>query len=146
MSRQGAMRVYVADRFSHYERARRFMDALTIAGHTVTHDWTRTEEFGPDGHPAFGDKAESGIPKDRLAMHAEDDIRGVRTADLIVVLADEVLTGALIELGVALAFGVRVWVCAPYRWTIFWEHPLVEVLPDEQEALARLGVAYRAAA
>ncbi len=27
------------------------MDALTAAGHDIAHDWTRTDAFGPDGHP-----------------------------------------------------------------------------------------------
>jgi hypothetical protein len=143
------MRIYVAGRFSQYERCRAVMDALTAAGHMITMDWTRTDEFGADGHPKHtehGTAAPTTIPAERLVGHALNDIEGCRSTDLVVVLADEVLTGALIEIGAALASGVRVWVCAPYRWTIFWEHPLVEVLPNEHEALARLGATHRAAA
>ena len=135
------MRIYVAGRFTHYERCRALMDALTDEGHTITMDWTRTDEFGPDGHPKHtehGKAAPTTIPQERLARHALNDIQGCVTAELVVVLADEVLTGALIELGAALAAGVPVWVCAPYRWTIFWEHPLVTVLGSEQEARDRL--------
>jgi hypothetical protein len=143
--RQGPMRVYVAGRFTHYERCRALMDELAATGHTITHDWTRTEEFGDDGHPVFEAKDESGIPPERLAMHAQDDVRGVRTADLVVVLADDQLCGALIEIGCALAYDVPVWVVAPWRWTIFWEHPLVDRFETVDEVRDLLGAAARIA-
>jgi hypothetical protein len=123
---------------------RTLMDQLTAAGHVVTHDWTRTEEFGEDGHPAFAD--ESGIPKERLAMHAADDVRGVRTADLVVAVADTPLCGALIEIGVALAVGVPVWVVAPWRWTIFWEHDLVRTFHSIDGVVGHIGQLDRLAA
>lgn len=64
-------------------------------------------------------------------MHAGDDIRGVRTADLVVAIADEPLCGALIEIGAALVLGVPVWIVAPWRWTVFWRHPLVTTFDNE---------------
>jgi hypothetical protein len=138
------MKIYVAARFGQYERARALMDDLAAAGHEITHDWTRTEEFDADGRPRFreagtGD-APTTIPAERLTRHADDDVRACQRAEAIVVLADEPLCGALIEIGVGLASGCPVYVCAPWRWTVFWEHPLVTVLPDEDAAREMFGV------
>ncbi len=129
-------RIYVAGRFRRYEECRALMDDLVAVGHTITHDWTRTEEFGDDGHP----KATDG-DLDRYAQrcHAVDDLRGVRTADMLVVLAHDSLCGGLIEVGAALAYGVPVWICDPWRHTIFWHHPLITVT-DEPSMRESLGV------
>lgn len=135
------MKAYVAARFSQYERARALMDAMTAAGYEITFDWTRTEEFGADGHPRFAAKQESGIPPTRLAEHARNDIDGAADADVIVVIADDTLCGALIELGATLAAGgSAVIIGPPWRWTVFWHHPAVTLLPDEETARRRLGV------
>jgi hypothetical protein len=133
------VRLYVAARFGQYERARALIDDVTALGHRITHDWTRTEEFGPDGHP-FHHESNGVRPPgaDRYAHHAENDIRAAAEADLLIALADEPLTGGMIEIGVALASRTDVWVCAPWRWTVFWEHPLVTLFESETVARARL--------
>lgn len=132
------MRIYVAGRFRRYERCRALIDDLSTAGHQITHDWTRNEEFGRDGHPLVAD--DQSIPRDRQAVLAADDIAGCASADLLVVIADEPLCGALIELGVALANEVPVWVIAPWRWTIFWGHPLVRIWEMEEDVREYLGI------
>jgi hypothetical protein len=130
------MRVYVAGRFARYERCRALIDAVAAAGHEITNDWTRGEWFDADGHPLGSD---ADLPVGAQADLAADAIRGCESADLVVVVADEPLCGACIELGVALANGVPVWVIAPWRWAIFWARPLMTVIPDEAEARRRLG-------
>jgi len=132
------MRIYVAGRFGRYERCRTLIDRLSAAGHEITHDWTRNEEFGADGHPLAADAGDVSIPASTQARLACDDLEGCATADLFVMIADEPLCGALIEMGAALANGVPCWVIAPWRWTIFWGHPLASVVDDEDAVLARL--------
>jgi hypothetical protein len=139
--RQGPLRVYVAGRFTQYERLRAVMDAVTEEGYAVTHDWTRTEEFGVDGHPLVHEQGRRPAEADSYAHHSEDDIRGCRTADAVLAIADEPLTGGLIEIGAALAYGVPVVVVAPWRWTVFWEHPLVKVVSTLDDALGVLALA-----
>lgn len=130
------MKIYVAGRFTRYERCRALIDDIVAAGHEITNDWTRGEWFDEHGHPLGSDKD---LPADAQEDLARSAIEGCKTADLIVVIADEPLCGALIEMGVALANNVPIWVITPWRWTIFWKHPLVTVLNNEQEARERLG-------
>lgn len=111
-------RVYVAAKFQEYESARRLMDAFTAGGYTITHDWTRTQEFDESGHPIAADPND--MPPEIIKMHAENDVRGVRNADFLVVLGDADLCGALIEVGIALALRIPIYVIKPKRWTIFY--------------------------
>lgn len=129
------MRIYVAGRFGRYERCRALMDDLASAGHEITQDWTRGEHFDEDGHPRTEDE---NIPREQQAALARGALDGVARAELVVVIADEPLCGALIEFGCAVAHGVPVWVIAPWRWSVFWTHPLVTVWADENAARDRL--------
>jgi len=148
------MRVYVAGRFSDYERVRAVIDVALAAGHSITRDWTRTDEFDEDGHPfakpdvmeqaraAGGDGATvlAGVlSAERLAGIAEEDVEGAGDADLLIALADRPLTGAMIEIGAALRERREVWVYSPWRWTVFWDHPCVTVWLDYDEMLGELG-------
>jgi hypothetical protein len=134
------LRVYVAGKFHRYEEVRALIDALPD-GCVVTHDWTRTEEFDEDGKPNFSPGEEADIPRDQIMMHAANDIRGVRTADLLILIGDEKLCGALIEVGAAMAYGIPIWVVGPTRWTIFWEIPSVDRFPDVESTLRELNAA-----
>lgn len=137
------MNIYTAARFSDYERVRAFNDDARAAGHTITHDWTRTNEFGPDGHPLH--VKEGDLAPDVAARYAMDDLtHGVRRADTCVFLADDAgeggFCGALIEFGYACAHAIPVMVVAPWRASIFWHLPNVEVT-DERTTRAYLGMA-----
>lgn len=134
------MRIYVASRFAAYERVRAFVDDMVTAGHEPTHDWTRTPEFGRDGHPLLADP--EALTPGVACTHAQADLRGVRQADLVVFLADgSDFCGALLEVGSACALGVPVWVVAPWRRSIFWHLPNVTVMPSEDAAREGLGMA-----
>ncbi len=130
--------IYVASKFQQYERARRLMDDLSEAGHTITHDWTRSDQFGRNGHPVF--KSEQEIPTEARRGYAVADLRGVRTADLVVYLADTLSAGANVEVGSAIALGIEVYVVDPEVYTVFWDHPLVTVFPTEDMVRRTLGV------
>jgi len=129
------MRIYVAGKFQSYAKVRDCIDALTALGHTITHDWTRTSEFGSDGHPLGTDGSQ---PKGVLRAHAQADIEGVRTADCFVMLADDSLAGAWVEFGIALERGIPCVVVAPERWTIFLECEGVVQVPDRDALFAVL--------
>lgn len=134
------MKVYVAGRFGDYERVRRVIDAINATpGDSVTHDWTRSEEF-QNGHPIVYDANNPKPVKDGV-RHAKQDLLGVWKAQTLVCLGDDQLCGALIEVGYALAFDdKRIIMVAPWRYTIFWELPNVEIVDNIEELpwLARL--------
>jgi hypothetical protein len=132
------MRVYTASRFSEYERVRRFNDDLREAGHIVTHDWTRTEEFGPDGHPLNGNG--SLLPLGEQARHAQEDLDAAGEADVVILLPVPDMGGAYVEVGYALARGKRIIVAGEGRFLIFWSLPAVTMLPDEAAARELFGM------
>ncbi len=68
------MNVYVAGRFRKYQEVRAVIDRLKENGHTITHDWTRTEEFDKNG---IHKDAESGgeiLPLSKQQKYASDDL------------------------------------------------------------------------
>jgi hypothetical protein len=134
------MRLYVACRFGAYQRVRVFCDDALAAGHVITHDWTRTAVFGPDGHPLSMD--EGALSAEQAWQYAHDDLQhGVGEAQAVVFLADEGnFCGALIEYGYALARSVPVLLVAPWRPSIFWHSPRTTLLPDENAARDLLGM------
>lgn len=132
------MKLYIASRFGNYERVRAFVDAAKDAGHTITHDWTRTEEFGPDGHPTTGDGSQ--LPISEQARHAQADLDAAAEADAVVLLPVPDMGGAYVEVGYALGHGRRVIVARQGRFLIFWGLPAVTLLPDEAAAREMLGM------
>lgn len=97
------MHVYVAGRTSSYEKVREIHKQLTDAGHTITYDWTRAV---PDEAWESQDAMASIDPSpDFMRGQALNDINGVLTADVLVLVAGENMVGSYIEVGAALAFG-----------------------------------------
>jgi hypothetical protein len=131
------MRIYTAAPFMQYERVRAFNADARAAGHVITHDWTLTEEFDLNGHPAFGDGA--ALDPDVKSERAVEDWMGVENAEAVFLLADNGPSfGACMEAGMAVANGIRLYVVAPTAFTIFWGLPNVTVLPSETAARALL--------
>ena len=85
------MRIYVATKWERRDRAKGLIQQLIAAGHTITYDWTAQEQDSP--------------------RQAVADLHGVATADVVVILAEEDLPyrGTYVELGVALALDIPVW-------------------------------------
>lgn len=134
------MNIYVGATFTRYLEARSVMDQLTAAGHRITHDWTRTDAFGEDGHPLPETAGGYDLPAAEQCAHAQDDRRAVRNSELLLILAQQASCGWPIEVGMALAFGnSKVWVVAPFKPTVFWHLPLVRVFNDVVEPLRELG-------
>jgi hypothetical protein len=133
------VKLYTAAPFRTYERVRRFNADARDAGHTVTHDWTLTEEFGTDGHPIFGDGATLDMAV--KAQRAEEDRLGVEIADLVILFGDQGPSfGACMEAGMAVAYEKNLCVVQPTHFTIFWGLANVTILPDENAAREMLGM------
>lgn len=110
------MRIYVASAVANHKVARALKQELRDAGHEITHDWTGSDHI-------FSIELDSSDDREAKCRAARDDIRGVRTADLVIYLAHERCFGANIELGMALAYGVHIYVVDPIRDSIFFELP-----------------------
>lgn len=140
------MRIYTASAFANYRRVRAFNDDLRAAGHKVTWDWTRTDEFGHDGEPlvAMEDKSIEDLKK-----YAEWDRDGVVEADLVIALFDIGLpNNGIAEFGAHALLGKETWVLQPCAWggvntprfLIFTLLDNVECFELEDTIRARLGM------
>ena len=91
------MKIYVASKFENKDRVREVMNQLRMAGHEITHDWTREKP-----HPT---------PAQRT-QYAEDDRQAVLRADAYVGIFEKDLkySGALVELGIAVARGIPIYI------------------------------------
>jgi hypothetical protein len=87
------MKVYVSMSSADTRAARKIMDKVRAAGHTVVHDWT-----------ASVDKTEAGCSLSQSSA-AKDDIDAVVEADLLLIYGEPT---AGCELGAALAWGLAV--------------------------------------
>lgn len=129
------MKIYTGTTFTRYEEARAVNDRLRALGHEITHDWTRTDEFGDDGHPLKQDPSE--ISKDDARRYAADDIAGVLAADACLFLGEQASLGWPVEFGLALGSSRchSILVVQPFRWTVFLEVGKVDVVPDLATAM-----------
>jgi len=100
--------VYVATKYENWERAAGLAAQLEAAGHVVTYKWW---EAGPLGR----------------AEAARRDMRSVLAADALLLVVERELrySGALTELGMALAAGIDVYVLGDAVDNIFLELPQV---------------------
>lgn len=107
--------VYVAGASSERaERAKPVMAALAEAGYWITHDWTQ----GVDIHGANNEHGT--LSAEELSTCAHEDLWGVRSADILVLLSPEKpSTGAWVELGVALMSGCRIFISGKSDQCIF---------------------------
>lgn len=107
------------------------VDQLKALGHTVTWDWTRTDEFNEAGELKHAKDTgyidEQEIAPEKLLFYAEADLRGVLDADAVVLCWEPDMCGAYIEVGAALGARPRkqIFVIEQNRWTIFYRLPEV---------------------
>jgi hypothetical protein len=122
--------VYVAAKFEEAGLARSVMNILEDQGYDITHDWTDESVEGLSG---------TGVAN-LLQEAAVDDIQGVQSSDVVVLLHNDKLWGACWEAGAALGLNKPVIVIgahlAPER--IFYWHPDVLHVPHIDGALALL--------
>lgn|SRR5574342_236975 len=94
------MKVYVASKFENKEEVRKVQQLLIDRGHTITHDWTREDATGMTG----------GEFMRYMRDAAYGDVDGVRNADAIVLLNTVPGFGSMVELGMAIAWGKKIYV------------------------------------
>jgi nucleoside 2-deoxyribosyltransferase len=88
------VKIYVAGASRAWKESRKVMEAIRKAGHTITYDWTTdVEELGTN----------SVDDPDRTIKIVDADVKGVRTADTIVILTLHQSIGKWIEFGIAIA-------------------------------------------
>lgn len=107
------MRVYVATSFKNIPEARAAQQALREAGHEITHDWT-TKALDP-AWPEW--KRE-----DYLRTCGDEDLAGVLSADVFVLINHEALRDGMAEFGVALGRGIPIVVVFPDRRSSVFFH------------------------
>lgn len=97
------------------------MKDLRAAGHNITYDWTQCDIRKPFDDDVAGSREAAALM-----------LEGVRSADLFILLYEEGLYGAMVELGTALADPTRPVLLvlhdedAPIRDSIFFWYPQVE--------------------
>lgn len=94
------MGVYVAGKFEEVEAVRAAQSLLQDAGFRITHDWT--------GESTAGKTSEEIGPF--LEVCAENDYVGVTEADAVLLLNHDRAFGAMVEMGMAIARGIPVFV------------------------------------
>jgi nucleoside 2-deoxyribosyltransferase len=129
-------RVYVAGKTEDFPRVREAQRLCVERGMTVTFDWTKViaNITGPSG----GLKGE--VDDEFRRKCAYDDLRGVREAELLVMLCYPRQCGTLIEFGVAAEREIPIVIVGtPERDSVFFELDTVvrchslEDLPDTLE-------------
>jgi len=105
------MKVYIAGKYESRARLREESHAIQVKGHRMLSTWmneTATREEGLE------------IP-DYALLAAKRDVEEVTDADLFIVDTFDVSTtgGRHVEMGLALASGVPVWVVGPLGGNIF---------------------------
>lgn len=90
------MKFYIASKFEERLKVRWLMDKLEDLGHEITCDWT-DHKYGGEGYPI---------------SYAKDDVDGVGSADAYagLFIDDYYYKGALVEMGMALAGGIPIYI------------------------------------
>ena len=132
---EGRKRIFVSGQIDEKEQIRSIYGAIKAAGHSVTHDWTLTDDIGDK----LGDIEESG-------RRAKLDICGVADCDAYILMTDNqrVGKGMYVELGAAPALNPTagrpdVYVAGPLNHlSIFYLHPAVRRVESIDAAIAWL--------
>jgi hypothetical protein len=110
------MKFYVAGKWEDRKNIRKLMDKIRGFGHAITYDWTIDEEL---------------LDREVKTM---SDTRGVQECDAYVgrFIEKNHYRGALVELGIALGLGKRIYIIGHSEdECIFTNHPSVQRFPDE---------------
>lgn len=109
------MKVYVAGRTNMIDQVRVLQRLVTNHGHEITFDWTAViEAIG-------GDSNEKNIAPTAQRANAIKDMVGVQDCDVLIMQCGPGMCGTLIEVGMALALGKKVWIIgSPERESVFF--------------------------
>jgi nucleoside 2-deoxyribosyltransferase len=120
------MRIYIATRFTNLEEYRQAKDALESLGHVISHDWSGEK---------VGDRQGTEL-EEFLNGCAVKDMYGVVTADALLVINHADARGTLVEMGMAIAKEIPVFVAFPERVSNIFTHLMgVESCADIDSAV-----------
>lgn len=134
------MKVYIAAPYQSRDRIRAYAAELTRIGFTVTSTWLGETHEINEGTTG----AATALPDEEVASHAYDDLRGVREADLFVLITESIAGhlgggGRHVETGYFMAkHGPRHIVVVGDPENIFHRSKGVTVVPDWHEAVIEL--------
>lgn len=125
------MKGYVAGRWTERARAAKVIAALRAAGHSITHDWTISEE--PPG--LTGEALD-----DFYDVCARKDLQGVLDGEFFVLLHHPGCRGAFVEFGAALGARIPSVVvgggdCPVTTSPIFYWLPEVQHIDQDEEVV-----------
>ena len=107
------MRIYVAGKWQEKAQVRKVQAAMVEAGHEITFDWTQDNLGQPEkGGDDWVQIYNLWYDPMGLAIQADNDLQGVKTADVIVICAmnPHKYSGTLCEMGIALGCGHDVYI------------------------------------
>jgi nucleoside 2-deoxyribosyltransferase len=95
--REMSKRVYVAAPWVDREQAVPIADKLEALGYTITHKWW-----------LFEGESQNALSHEELQNYANDDVAGVATADVVLVLNSSKSEGKAVEQGIAIALDIPI--------------------------------------
>lgn len=116
--------VYIAGPWEHRSRMPALAKLFEEADWTITHRWWESDPSG-----AYNDNI------DRHRTCAEDDLRGVLSADVLIVLNSTYSEGKAVEQGIALISGIPICVIGDGANNIFHALPQFTKVGNAVEAL-----------
>jgi hypothetical protein len=127
------MKFYVASKFENQKKVLEIYEKLKENGHEITVDWTKS-----DGEKAKRDP-------ETARKYAERDIKGVKDADVFVLLTTDIPgKGRFIELGAAMILNIlngrpRIFVIGDYNTeSIFFFHSVVNRVKSIEDVIKEL--------
>lgn len=121
------MKIYFASASANWSLVQDWIRGARYDGHEITFDWTTMIQEHGRGDPVQNDRA-------ILKEAAHKDRAGVFDCEVFVLLWDDNMLGAIVETGMAIALGKRIWIVGKpteIRYSIFWELPQVEQIEYE---------------
>jgi hypothetical protein len=129
------MKFYIAARWDKRGKVKELYKSLEEKGHEITTDWTEHESIKPYD-----------VNADKSRQHSLEDINGVITSDVFIIISSEAGTGMYAELGAAIAQNLstgkpRIYVVGehPDR-SMFYYHPSAEIRNTVEEVFEELGI------
>jgi nucleoside 2-deoxyribosyltransferase len=118
------MKFFVSGKVGNESDAQQLMSLLRQAGHEITFDWTTIAHLRPYDQNAKASREAALL-----------ETRGVKQADVLIIIANDMGIGMFVELGIAIGAGipVRVVTTSKDSRTMFFHHPLVKQVTDINE-------------
>lgn len=133
LERLSEVKFYIASKFENQERVLEIYEKLRENGHEITVDWTKSDDKKAKADPETAKK------------YAERDIKGVKDADIFVLLTTDIPgKGRFIELGAAMILNMlngkpEIFVIGDYNTeSIFFFHSVINRVKSIEEVIREL--------